>query len=54
MDDRRSMSNNQKQMMFNVGGIFGINRGLNDATTISSTINPQGFQIASIPSYLKT
>ena len=41
-------------MIFNVGGIFGINRGLNDAATISSTINPQGFQVAAIPTYLKT
>ena len=40
LDDRRSLSNNQKQMMYNVGGIFGINRGMNDAATISSTINP--------------
>jgi hypothetical protein len=29
--------------MYNVGGIFGINRGMNDAATISSTINPLGF-----------
>jgi len=38
-------------MMLNVGGIFGINKGLNDANTISSTINPQGFKAAFIPSY---